>query len=73
VSNLTIACHPCNEAKGRRTAAEFGHPEIQQMANRPLKDAAAVNATRWALYQRLVQTGLPLEVGAGGRTKWNRT
>jgi 5-methylcytosine-specific restriction endonuclease McrA len=73
VSNLTIACHPCNEAKGRRTAAEFGHPEIQQKAKQPLKDAAAVNATRWALYQRLVQTGLPLEVGTGGRTKWNRT
>jgi 5-methylcytosine-specific restriction endonuclease McrA len=73
VSNLTLACHPCNDAKGRRTAAEFGHPQIQQMAKRPLKDAAAVNATRWALYQRLVQTGLPLEVGTGGRTKWNRT
>ncbi len=38
-----------------------------------MKDAAAVNASRWALYQRLVQTGLPIEVGTGGRTKWNRT
>jgi 5-methylcytosine-specific restriction endonuclease McrA len=73
VSNLTLACHPCNDAKGKRTAAEFGHPEIQQMARRPLKDAAAVNASRWALYSRLVTTGLPIEVGTGGRTKWNRT
>ena len=24
VSNLTIACKPCNDAKGKRTAAEFG-------------------------------------------------
>jgi len=38
-----------------------------------LKDAAAVNTTRWALYERLRQTGLPVETGTGGRTKWNRT
>jgi 5-methylcytosine-specific restriction endonuclease McrA len=72
VSNLTLACHSCNDAEGRRTATEFGHPEIQQMAKRPLKDAAAVNASRWALYHRLVMTGLPIEMGMGGRTKWNR-
>jgi hypothetical protein len=73
VSNLTIACKPCNDAKGTRTAEEFGHPDIQARAKRPLNDATAVNTTRWALYQRLVQTGLALEVGTGGRTKWNRT
>jgi 5-methylcytosine-specific restriction endonuclease McrA len=73
VSNLTIACTPCNDAKGKRTASEFGHPEIQAQANAPLRDAAAVNATRWALYHRLNATGLPLETGTGGRTKWNRT
>jgi 5-methylcytosine-specific restriction endonuclease McrA len=73
VSNLTLACHPGNDAKGKRTAAEFGHPEIQQKARRPLKDAEAVNASRWALYSRLVTTGLPIEVGTGERTKWNRT
>jgi 5-methylcytosine-specific restriction endonuclease McrA len=72
VSNLTMACKPCNDAKGTRTAAEFGHPEIQAQAKQPLRDAAAVNATRWALYHRLVATGLPLETGTGGRTKWNR-
>jgi 5-methylcytosine-specific restriction endonuclease McrA len=73
VSNLTIACKPCNDAKGKRTASEFGHPEIQAQAKAPLRDAAAVNATRWALYHRLNATGLPLETGTGGRTKWNRT
>jgi RRXRR protein/HNH endonuclease len=73
VSNLTIACQPCNDAKGTRTAEEFGHPEIQAQARAPLRDAAAVNATRWALFHRLVQTGLPMETGTGGRTKWNRT
>jgi len=72
VSNLTLACHDCNGAKGARTAEEFGHPEIQQQAKAPLKDAAAVNATRWALARRLTATGLPVEMGTGGRTKWNR-
>jgi 5-methylcytosine-specific restriction endonuclease McrA len=73
VSNLAAACHSCNQAKGNRTAAEFGHPEVQAQATQPLHDAAALNATRWALYRRLQATGLPVETGTGGRTKWNRT
>lgn len=73
VSNLTIACRPCNEAKGKQTAAEFGHPDMQAKARQPLRDAAAVNATRWRLYNKLLATGLPVEAGTGGRTKHNRT
>jgi 5-methylcytosine-specific restriction endonuclease McrA len=73
VSTLTIACQPCHDAKGTRTAAEFGHPHIQAQARQPLRDAAEVTATRWALSRRLVATGLPLKTGAGGRTKWHRT
>lgn len=73
VSNLTLACEPCNQRKGTKTAEEFGFPLIQQQAQRPLKDAAAVNTTRWELYARLQATGLPVETGTGGRTKWNRT
>ena len=73
VSNLTLACAPCNQRKGTLTATKFGFPEIQAQAKTPLKDAAAVNTTRWALYERLQQTGLPVETGTGGRTKWNRT
>jgi len=73
VSNLAPACRPCNQEKGDRTAAEFGHPEVQAKARQPLQDVAAVNASRWALFHRLVATGLPVEVGTGGRTKWNRT
>lgn len=72
VSNLTLACAPCNTAKGTQTAAEFGHLDVQAQARRPLKDAAAVNTTRWTLYRRLQTLGLPVEVGTGGRTKWNR-
>jgi hypothetical protein len=73
VSNLTLACEPCNQQKGSQTAAEFGFPELQAKAKQPLKDAAAVNTTRWALFDRLKQTGLPIETGSGGRTKYNRT
>jgi len=73
VANLTLACEPCNTRKGTQTAIEFGHPDVQAQARRPLKDATAVNTTRWAMYQRLVATGLPVEVGTGGRTKYNRT
>ena len=73
-SNLTIACKPCNDAKGTRTAEEFGFPHIQAQARAPLRDAAAVNATRWALYHRLVQPwACQWRQGPAGRTKWNRT
>ena len=73
VSNLTLACEPCNKKKGNKTAKEFGHPKVQAQAKKPLKDAAAVNTTRWALYRRIQETGLPIEVGTGGRTKYNRS
>src|SRR5262249_38162748 len=46
---------------------------VQAQARQPLRDAAAAIATRWALYRRLQETGLLVEVGTGGRTKWNRT
>lgn len=73
ISNLTIACQACNQAKGSLTAEEFGHPNVQLQAKSPLKDAALVTATRWAVYRTLQETGLPVECGSGGRTKYNRT
>lgn len=72
ISNLTLACRPCNQKKDNMTAAEFGYPEVQTMAKRPLKDAAAVNATRWATWEMLTASGMPVEVSTGGRTKFNR-
>ena len=78
VSNLTIACHDCNQAKGNSPIERFlaKAPErarkILAQAKAPLRDAAAVNSTRWALYQKLKATGLPVEAGTGGRTKYNR-
>ncbi len=72
VSNLTLACHDCNQKKGNLTAKEFGFPEVQGQAKEPLKDATAVNAARWAIYDRLKEIGLSIECGTGGMTKYNR-
>ena len=85
VSNLALACIPCNQSKGKTRleawlATRFGPTKAATIAKRilahakaPLKDAAAVNATRWALYRALAATGLPVETSSGGRTKWNRS
>ena len=59
--------------KGNKTAEEFGYPNIQAKAKKPLKDAAIVNSIRWKLFNTLKSFGLPLECGTGGRTKYNRT
>ena len=79
ISNLAISCRPCNLKKGSQRVEDFlkKQPEVLKrilaQAKRPLKDAAAVNSTRWALFEALRSTGLPLECGSGGRTKFNRT
>jgi 5-methylcytosine-specific restriction endonuclease McrA len=72
VSKLTLACRPCNQKKGNRTAAEFGHPELQAKAKAPLKDAAAVNSIRYSIGEALRSLGLPTAFWSGGRTKHNR-
>jgi 5-methylcytosine-specific restriction endonuclease McrA len=67
VSNLTIACRHCNEAKGNQEIKDFlaQKPEllnrITKQSKKPLKDAAAVNSTRWQLFNRLKETSLPVE------------
>ena len=72
ISNLTLACRKCNQKKGNQTAEEFGYPEIQKQAKRPLKDAAMMNATRWKLYNQLKKFNLPVECATGARTKKQR-
>jgi hypothetical protein len=79
VSNLVIACRKCNTAKGDHQVEAFLADKpgvlvrLKRQLKAPLKDAAAVNATRWALLGRLKATGLPVETATGGRTKYNRT
>ena len=78
-SNLTLACEKCNLAKGTQDIAVFLKKKPEQLkrllaqAKVPLKDAAAVNSTRLALYDQLETLGLPIECGSGGLTKFNRT
>lgn len=79
VSNLTIACHNCNQSKGNQDIRDFLLDKtdllsrILKQAKSPLNDAAAVNSTRWALFNALKATGLPVTTGTGGQTKFNRT
>ena len=90
VSNLTLACEKCNQAKGARPVEEFlcGHTapsvrwsmdkrtllaRIKAQAKAPLSSASAVNSTRNALLRDMRATGLPVETGSGGLTKYNRT
>ncbi len=62
-----------DRAKGTQTATEYGHPEVQAQTRIPLRDASAMNTTRWAIYDRLVAEGLPVELGTAGRAQFNRT
>ncbi len=79
VSNLALACSPCNTAKGKLPVEVFlkRKPEVLARLLRQLKtslkDAAAVNATRNALFGAFLKTGLPVEDGTGAQTKFNRT
>lgn len=79
VSNLTPACIPCNSEKDQQDICAFlAHDparlaRVLATATKPLAAAAAVNATRFALRDLLMQTGLPVTTSTGGRTKWNRT
>ena len=45
---------------------------VRRELKTPLRDAAAVNATRWVLFNELKATGLPVETGSGALTKLNR-
>jgi len=81
VSNLTIACEPCNQRKGNQNVEVFLARKPEKLARLKrqmrstvnLRDAAVVNATRETLANYLRDTyGLPVEHGSGGRTKFNR-
>ena len=76
-SNLGISCEPCNQRKADRDVEDFvREPErlarIKAQMRAPLRDAAAVNATRWALCDALKGLGMAVTTASGGRTKWNR-
>ena len=77
-SNLLISCRTCNQKKGNQKLTDFlkYNPQLVKQIERfrktPLKDAAAVNATRNAVGNRLKELGKPITYWSGGRTKYNR-
>lgn len=78
VSNLVLSCRECNEAKGTVDIREFlkAKPSVLRKVlgqlKTSLKDAAAVNATRYAIGDALKSMGMPISFWSGGRTKFNR-
>jgi hypothetical protein len=78
-SNLVAACVPCNQKKGAQSVEVFlaDQPavlaKVKVRLKAPLKDAAAVNTTRYAIGDALKAVGLPVSFWSGGRTKFNRT
>ncbi|BAZ20512.1 HNH endonuclease [Kalymmatonema gypsitolerans NIES-4073] len=79
ISNLALSCEKCNLKKGTKDIKEFLKKDpvrlkkIEAQAKKPLADTAAVNAARFKLLEVLKSTGLPVETGSGGLTKFNRT
>ncbi|XRQ05885.1 RNA-guided endonuclease IscB [Actinomadura welshii] len=79
VGNLCTACIPCNQAKNNRSVEDFLSTSPKQLARilahaKPsLRDAAAVNTTRWVLWRALGAAFPTVRTASGGRTKWNRT
>jgi hypothetical protein len=78
VSNLVLACIPCNQKKGSKSIESFLSKDparlelIRKQLKAPLNDATAVNTTRWALFNTMTAFGLPVSTGSGGHTKYNR-
>ncbi|WP_407838605.1 RNA-guided endonuclease IscB [Streptomyces sp. DSM 116496] len=78
ISNLVLACVPCNQAKGTQRVEEFlaDRPArlkaVVAQLGRPLRDVAAMNATQHLLVETLATLGVPVHTWSGGRTYWNR-
>lgn len=77
VSNLALSCRDCNERKGTQRVEDFVTDPVKlerlrKQLKTPLKDATAVNATRYAIGNKLKNLGLPVRFWSGGRTKMNR-
>ncbi|WP_327672449.1 MULTISPECIES: RNA-guided endonuclease IscB [unclassified Streptomyces] len=78
ISNLCTACIPCNQKKSDHPVEDFLRDSPRRLARilaqakAPLRDAAAVNSTRWALWRALDASFPTVHTASGGRTKWNR-
>jgi len=78
VSNLTLACTPCNLAKGNQSVETFlgENPKklkaLQAQLKKPLASSATMNILRNALVKTAQATGLPVTLSTGAETKFNR-
>ncbi len=73
VDNLTLACSSCNQKKGNLPLEIFAPKQAECILKKPsLRDAAAVNSTRHALWMKLTNFSFSCESGTGGQTKYNR-
>ncbi|MEU8749916.1 RNA-guided endonuclease IscB [Streptomyces chartreusis] len=78
ISNLVLACVPCNKAKGTKPVETFlaHRPDrlarILEQVEAPLRDAAAMNATYRQLSDALGAFGIPMQAWSARLTKTNR-
>lgn len=78
MSNLTLACVPCNTKKCKMPVEAFLKNNTELLAKKlrqlktPLNDAVAVNLTRLVLLDAIRAAGLPVSTSSGDRTKWSR-
>lgn len=74
VSNLTIACHKCNQKKGSKTAEEFGYPMIQKQATKTLRSASFMNIIHRKLFDDIKQKyeNIKVKYTYGYKTKYRR-
>lgn len=79
ISNLVLACVPCNQAKGSSPVAVFLADQPERLAEfraqirPPLRDAAVMNSTRRQLIEALGVLGPTVHAWQGVRTQRNRT
>ncbi len=77
MDKLSIACRPGNQKKGNSSIKDFlkSKPQllkaIYDQLKAPLKDAAAVNATRYKICENLSKIR-PTRTATGAQTKFNR-
>lgn len=74
ISNLTIACHKCNQKKGSKTAKEFGYPNIQAQGKKSLRSTTFMNLVYSKLFQSLKEkySNIKVNYTFGYRTKFHR-
>ncbi len=80
--NLTMACQPCNQEKGKlygeELEAKLGPNFARKVkaaarkSKQGLSDAAAINTIRWKLFETLKAMNLPVVSGTGGKTAYHR-